>query len=240
MSLLTNINSVAFTSLYPVDKVLNIYTGTITIPVRTDSANTVVINTGVEGPVFFAGIFTIDGSDTYTDLGGVEFFDDGVGAYTEFGLDGKSADGTLTLTTVTSDVFTHTCDYKVFTFAQSEQGLFTLEGENRPTILENLSNSRNYQKIYTDTKQPHTVTTAATSSYTVSHDLGYVPSVRAFIEVSGVLYDVAAGPTINTVGFNNCFCELRVSSTDVTVFFINNTGASVDTTIHTRIYADAS
>lgn len=229
-------------SLAPIDNVLAIYPGSITIPARTDPENTVTINTGLSASCFFQGVFTTDGKTTYNDIGGSEFIPDPFATYTSFGLSAQSGAGTITLTTSTNDTVTHSCNFFIAAIAKPNQGLVDINGPDRPAIQEQLDSQRNYQKIYIPTETPvsHTVTTSATSSKAIAHNLGYRPSVRAFVEISGQLYDAFARPILVTVGFSTATVEVRVDANNVTFFFINNTGVSFDVVLYARVYYDAS
>lgn len=231
MPLIDNIDRVRFASLFKTDLVLGTYSGSITIPIRTDPPNTAVIDTGLSLNPFFRGVFSTDGKDWNNDIGAAEFADNGD---TNFGLRATATGGIVTLETFTDDLSTHTCEYKLAVLARPFQGIVAVPETDLPDINEYLNGTRNYRKIASEDEQPHTITSAATSSYSYPHSLGYVPSVECFIEVSGVMYDVSTTPTIAT----NCTAELRISDTEVTVFFVNGSGGAIDSTICMRVYYD--
>lgn len=250
MSLLDHVADVAFASSIPTDLILGTYTGTIISPAPaatpfTKTTTELAITTNIPESTFFQGIFSIDGGTTWVDFNGQipNLTTPSMAALQTQMMYGHSAPGTLTLaadnwsyyngTTTTSAPYTFL--YKVVIFARPGQGDITAQPVVNPL---NFSTAYNYQKISRDSAASITIP-VGTATVNVSHNLGYVPKIRHYIE------NLSVAPTTDLYDFGyfassdtrfNC----SIDTTTVHYFFDNSDGVGDMTAkLYTRIYYDS-
>lgn len=238
MSLVDNIDKVQFTSVYPIDNVLSIYSGSITIPVRTDPVNTVTLQTNLGDSCFYAGVFSVNGSSTeFINIGGRKYYDDGAGAYTEYGVEAYSTSSGIVISTRTNDTSAHSCTFKVASIAKPDQGVVDLTTQTAPTIENFLSSDNTYLQIAQDYHEPYSITTSYSNTLTIPHNLGYVPVVRAFAEVDSKLWDLSqSGAVLYQSGFTYLTAEIILDTTNVYIYFKNGTSTAKTADVYCRIY----
>lgn len=158
---------------------------------------------------------------------------------------GRSKAGTLTLTAdnwsyyngVGTTSAAYTFLYKVVIFARPGQGDITPQ----PVVQElNFSTAYNYQKIKRDSGPAAiSIPAGATANVDVTHDLGYIPKIRHYIEN----FSYAATTDLYDFGYfasQYILFNCSIDTTKVRYFFDNSGGAGAMTfNIYTRIYYDS-
>ena len=236
MSLIDNARDVLFASSLDIDKVLGIYTGTFELPssgvAGTDNTVTTEITTNIDETTFFYGIYSIDGGDNWnifnTNIDHVESEDLTVNPEGEYVVLGQSEPNKFTMTAVNTSDFTATLFfdydvmYKVALLSRPNQGDVEIQ-----TITNDIwfDSRKNYQKIAVDSV---TDTDGTDVVNVISHNLGYIPKVTAFIEASDVLLD--SGSIIYSANSLN----VAITTTNVTV----TVSGTYTGTLYTRIYYD--
>lgn len=250
MALLDNVDKIAFASSIPSDLILGTYTGSFvaaapaTIPFTKTSTN-FTINTGISEKTFFLGIFSTDGGTTWVDFNSniPNISNPSVVALQTQMLYGRSKPNTLVLTadnwsyyngsTTTSAAYTF--QFKVVVYARPDQGNVTPQPVTQSL---NFSTVYNYQKIFRDSVFPFTLP-IGTSTLTLTHNLGYIPKIRGYIDNFSYATDTAALYDFGYFSSQTLF-DLYIDTTSVKYFFDNSSGVGNMTgTIYTRIYFDS-
>lgn len=223
-----------FASFLQIDKIIGTYTGSFvsTAPTSVGGSTTVSepITTNITIPTFFQGIYSIDNGTTWNDFCNKQYILPPGIFFPFFTVTGKSTANTMTITAVnfynynTSTGTAYTVLYKVALIAQPNQGIITPQ----PIGTDIFFDSReNYQKILLDDETPVSIGSLGSASYTIPHNLEYIPKVRLFI-------------------FNNADSSMSeldqadavsLSTTDVFVTYNAPLGGIVGT-LYTRVYYD--
>lgn len=220
-----DVKKLQFYSGYDIDKIIGTYTGSFDLPAPTagnSNTATVPITTNINSTTFYQGIFSLDSGNSwnpfYTDLTNVESTDPSVNPQGDCQVYGQSTAGVFNVIGVNTALFSATQFfdftplYKVALIAKPNQGIITPQ----PIGTNQWFNSElNYQKIFMDTTNQSSGTDVTT---TVTHNLNYIPKVRAFYETGGVLSAIESTLTSTTA-------SVTISGT-------------VDATVYIRIYYD--
>jgi len=251
MSLLDNVDKVAFASSIPTDLMLGSFSGSLSSPspgstlFPSKTSTSVTITTGISEKTLFQGVFSTDGGTTWCDFN--SNIAARLGSFSNLQTQmmyGYSKANSLTLTAdnwnVTSDG-THwngsayTFMYKVVLFNRPGQGDVTPQ----PLVESlNFSAQYNYQKIFRDSTFDFTFP-VGTNTATITHNLGYVPKFRCYIDnfSSGLAPDNAAlmdyGYFISQFSIFQCYAD-----TTTIKYFVDNSGgvSALTGTLYTRIY----
>jgi hypothetical protein len=241
-----------FISSIPIDKILGTYTGTMNVAAPTSGSNpkeTIVnIPTNINETTFFQGIFSWDNGVTWNDFNSQT--PDYTGGY--YGpqtcdMFALSQSGNLKLVGQswfnynTSTGIARTILYKVAIIAKPNTGSVTPQPLGAQTEF---NSNYNYQKIYKDEYIDGTFGTyPGVLNFDFTHNLGYVPMVRIFIEfkTSGAyaptagfgLYDM--GHIISSDAYSPA--KVDVQKTRVTLDWTSNPYSS-DIRVYCRTYYD--
>lgn len=178
---------------YLVDNIIGIHTGSFTVSAPTDLSSpttaTDTFTTGFGDSCLFQGVFSTDSGSTWNDFGvmipnlttaGQPVLQT-VTCYGWIDSSGiLTANGVNYYDYVHSTSQSYTIQYKVVFFAKDTQGSITPLSTNE--ILQ-YNSAYNYQKI--DLKGSFANASTAT---TVSHNLGYIPKVRSWIDLTTSTY----------------------------------------------------
>lgn len=238
-----------FNSDYPIDQVLEVLDsavlGGITIPANTHITRT--FNTVIQEAMLPEGNYSVRGVDgAKAPFGGLiyisanpTYFSPNVQVWI------KSSPGSITLYIANTDNSNaHTIDFQIALLARSDQG--PVDAQPLPAEF-TFDTDLNYLKI---AKDEIIATTAAavnspslssTAVYETSHNLGYVPILRAYMEYDGEIMPCGDGNTglINTqVAIKS---GIDANTVNYTVF--NTRGAGNEPArayrVHSRIYYDS-
>lgn len=220
-----NPNKLQFYSGYNIDKIIGTYTGSFDLPAPTAGNTTTVtvsMPTNINNTTFYQGIFSLDGGNNwnsfYTDIANVISVDPSVNPQGDCEVYGTSTAGMINIIGLNTanfsatKFFSFTPLYKVALIAKPSQDNITPQpiGTNQY-----FNSTYNYQKIFMDTVNQSSGTDITT---TVTHNLNYIPKIRAFYETGGTMEIVQATITNTTAS--------------VTLF------GTLDATVYIRIYYD--
>ncbi len=230
-----NARGAQFASFLKVDKIIGTYTGSFFSPAPTSGGSgsttaSVSITTNIATPSFFQGIYSIDGGATWNDFTTQLYVLPPAIFFPYFSLAGKSTANTFTITATnyynynTSSASSYIVLYKVALIAQPHQGIITPQPIGTNTFFDS---RENYQKILLDNQTAISIGSLGSASYTIAHNLGYIPKVRLFI-------------------FNNADSSIsELNQTDAvslstTNVFVNYSAplSGITGTLYTRVYYD--
>lgn len=228
-----------FYSGYPTDNIINILKGNITAAGTSTAVLGATLNTAINDTTLYVGVFSIDESADYQNLGTLNNDNSPV-----IGLAAVSQANGLLLYYWNSDSVSHTLSYEVALIAKSTQGFITPQLVGNDIYINSVSN--NYQKIAFEPVQLISVTgggsasTPVITTIGVSHNLGYFPTVRAFIDNGTKLTDVLFYPFGVLLGTSGITCVTSIGATNVTFTFSNPNSGAQTYNLTTRIYYDPS
>lgn len=233
----SNYDKTAYTTLFETDKIIGVYTGTISVngPTALEQilTNSAAHTTGFGDSCYFEGIFSIDNGTTWNDFNAYppDLSTPGMPVFQTYTVYANvSSSGIVTITAennydnVHASSTNRTYLYKIYLIAKNDQG------EIEPltsTIETNFDSRYNYHKIYTQGRVVHNTTSGSTTTTTVSHPLGYVPKVKAW-------YVTSTGAVYHPSG--QVFVEVRVSNTSVVFRTDNALATTASGYIDYRIY----
>lgn len=251
MSLLDNVQNIAFASSIPTDLILGTYTGSISVAAPTATtysqkqSASATVATGIPERTFFQGVFSTNNGSTWVD------FNSNVpvtlGSFANLQTQMMYACSKPNSIVINVDNWNKTADginytasaymflYKIVLFAKPGQGDIIPQPV---TQQQNFTSFTNYQKIFKDSIYNFTLP-VGTSTSTITHNLGYIPKLRSYIENFSYADDTAA---IYDFGyFVSQYVAFQAYMDTTTIkYFVNNGGISPMTgTLYTRIYYDA-
>jgi hypothetical protein len=250
MALLDHVDQVAFASSIPTDLLLGTFSGSVvaTAPsvgfFPTKTTATVTIPTGINEKTLFQGVFSIDGGTTWCDFNSNKSITLGsVSNLQTQMMYGTSKPGILTLNadnwSVTSDAVNYsgsayTFMYKVVLFARANQGDISAQ----PVVQQrNFSSFTNYQKIYRDTVANVSFPAGTASTGTITHDLGYVPKIRSYVDNFSKASDTTALYDFGYFLSQFVIYQIYMDTSKIYYYVDNTAGVSPATgTFYTRIY----
>lgn len=235
----------------PTDKILGVYTGTLSVAAPT--AGQIVLYTEQTQPTGF-GDSTLTEAIYSTD-GGVTWNDDNMTTpnlslatpivqtldVTSF----SDANGNIGIATANWYSATlgagvaYTIQYKIFALAKQNQGVLT------PSITNyrlNYSSADNYLKINSQGISPQSLGIGINNTLTDTHNLGYVPTARAYIEYASTgrtwpatrnQYPATGLGTSN----NPIQTSIRPDTSKVDYVMVNS-GSATTFNLHYRSYLD--
>lgn len=234
---------------YPTDKVIGIFTGSFSVAAPTAAQGTVYAedaqNHGFGDTFLPQLIYSTGGVYNDQDMTVPRL----TGAFPVFQTLDVTAYTTSTQVIVAATNwydnvagagFAWNITYKIFCLAKKNQGILVPKPTDQ---LLRYSSADNYQKIFTEDIVPITVPGAAGStSYTVSHNIGIVPTTRAYVEyANGKLwpcspneYQSTGETTIN----NPITSAIKLTETTAEYDFTNNGASNATINLHYRIYLD--
>lgn len=225
-----------------IDQIINVLSGSFTANASTNNGTGPVISTNIADTTFFAGVFKRDASADYQNLGSwnaVAF-----SGVNQFGLAGVSTSGSLSLKYWNSDTNPHTYNYQVALIAKPTTGLVTVQNVGTKTYLN--TSKYNYQKVAVDKTQPITVAgggsagTPIVTTISVAHDLGYFPTVRAFLDNGTSLTDILFFDATLMLGNSGITVFPRIDTANVYFDFSNSNAGAFNYNLSTRVYYDPS
>lgn len=183
---------------YSIDQIIGVFSNTIHIAAPTAITGvTVATDTKTHGfgdSCYFQGIFTQDGGTTWNDFGaqtpnlsgGTPFFQSvDVEAYTDSNNVNLELDNYYD--PVHSVGTAYDVTYKIYLIAKNTMALPLNPIKTNQKLIYNSAN--NYQKVYLSGTTSITVAAGATgSSPTITHNLNYIPKIRAFFISSNQVY----------------------------------------------------
>lgn len=224
MSLVDNIDKVAFTSRYPIDKIVGVYEGsfdkasdTTTRTGGITNINVFPIPHGQSRPVFVDLLWSDDDA-TYADGG------------SNIGTNSSIAFSDDTNIYIIASSATGTQYYKaIAVWIDEYDDTDPLVEAFTPDANKPLFDSRsNYQKIYEDGEATYSAGTFGSSStVTVLHPLGYKPNARAWFEpISGEVWPLNSGgagnPFLYDFNQDEAHMEIYDSRVDIIVARFSN------------------
>ncbi len=238
---------------YDVDKIIGIFTGSFSTPAPGlfVGYNEQTFNTDFNDTCLTRCLYQVDGGDKNDDnfpypIGSNRF---GVQA-TSFSRNNTAGVGAFN--SDFSGAIPHTVNFQLYCYAKSDQGKVNPIKTDQPLAY---ASRYNYEKIYIDEVQPMTVTTGSPQTFSVLHDLGYVPDTKTSIEYvsttggggvvedTGTIYPAGllANTEVNTTGssleHNGIKCSVEINTTSVTYRLSGTiTGMTYTVNIHYRIY----
>lgn len=239
-----------FSSALPIDKVIATFTGSFTVPAPTsDEFEKIVshsISTKIPESTFFQLIYSIDGGTTWSDSG----FSVRRGGSDSFYVIGRSNADTFTVMAFnrfdySANIgFTRTMQYKLVLFEKTDQGEIPQGQYGGKTYFDS---RLNYQKIKLSEARAFSVANNSSAGYDFTHNLGYIPRVRVFIETNNSFVNMPAGmynfmPYSRKVfsADNTQIAPVSMSNTNLNVRIANlGGGGSISGTLHARVYYDA-
>lgn len=250
----TNPAAIRFASpLTKTDQIIGVFTGTLSVDtptfVSTPKTATASHAHGFGDSCYFHGIFSTDGGTTWNDFGAQIPDVSGGGKPVSQTADCEAYVDTTNLVvtgysyynSATGIGLPRTIQYKVYLLAKNSMALPIRPIATAERI--SWSSRYNYQKIAAQGTINLTVASGSTGSVVVTHNLGYVPKIRAFL-----FY--AATPTVcqslsddNNGNFGSIYSvQSKVTSTDVTFYADRNNWSGVppalNVNIEYRVYQD--
>lgn len=230
-----------FYSGAPIDNCIGVYTGQITVPHRESPPNTITINTGFSNNPLFLGLIQAFPFDIYIPIS-QRYVTEGAweGNPSKRGVLCRAQSGNLHLQTVTNSVSPIDFRYYLFAFAQKNQGVVSLNPPTPPSMQNRyLYYATNYRKIAFDEVLSFTTGINSISTFSFTHNLGFVPRAICFIEHNNSLMDVTNWDSSRTGGTSGTtvFTIIK-TSTQFRVEFLDTSGSSRNLRVHLRIYYD--
>lgn len=221
---------------YEVDNIIGTNYGSFSIAPASNASTS--FTTGFGSTCLFVGVYSVDGGTTWNDFGEYVYYPTNsynpssaqitcqgwiapTGIFTAYGTNYNSSSGSGS---------TYTIDYRVVFFAEQNQGSITPITDNQ--ILR-YNSGFNYLKI----SQQGSFTEE--SPYSITHNLGYVPVVRAWISSSDPSYYGWQGAANSILSYDWATSgESNIEVTSTTLNFDNNFNSSAPVTTYYRIYLD--
>lgn len=224
-----------FASIYGIDKVLDVFSGTFIAPSQPITLSVLSSNnTTISDLVFFQGVYSIDGGINQ-DIGS-EALANGFAVQAL----GASQNGQLNLYANNADTLTHSISYQIAMLAKPSNTLYVPQNVDNDLYF---STVNNYQKIDLQDTIPITIVPAPTMTpvdtlIKLPHNLGYRPCVRAFVDNGTVLTDALVRNGIALIYNIGVFMTNYVDNTDVYLTFTNFDNTTYKLNLSYRIYYD--
>lgn len=235
---------------YAIDKVIWKYNGSQALSQSLPDASggvTVTIPHGLAFKTFPKLVFSPDGfaTERFASASSPKFFDTVSGLWLDrYGVE-VAADETNAYIFLTNFQDNDPLAYKLILLAPEEESMVTTVGN--PTTPANdpdrflLNLDRNYQKIYLTTPTAYqTIASGGSASYTIDHNLGYVPTALAYAErQNGKIQELSYQMSLITGSYlGNLQAYAYLTTTQLVVNVANNNGSDMTIRIHPRIYLD--
>lgn len=238
---IANARKVAYTNFADVDKVLEIFTGSMTVPVSGTGALDLYFthDTGIADFTYFAGYFAVDGGNG-SDIGAHY-----IGNTSYLTVVGASQNNALKIYAVNFDNVQHTVVYQVAVLAKPSNTLFTIPS-NIPNNKPYLDSRLNYQKIAFEATIPIVipagdglVANKEVLTIPVPHGLGYRPNVRSFVD-NGTSLTHATGNNFGLLFAKSMHCRVKLDNNNVNFVFLNSSTSTLSLNLSYRIYYDSN
>jgi hypothetical protein len=236
-----NLSAASFVSSVPIDKVIGIVTGTVSVGAPSSGApdfgTKSATDTRAHGfgdNCYFQGIFSTDNGTTWNDFGCMT--PNLTSANPVFQtLDTNATVDTTNVTVKVTNYYdsvhststAYTVLYKVFLLAKPNMAQpVTPIAVSEPASL---NSQFKYQKIFAQDKLNLTVAFGSSGSVSVAHNLGYIPNVRAWWFDGGsptVCRPISFSPG-NTTGTGVDSPQVQIDTSRVTFFSDQRNGFSV-------------
>lgn len=234
------------------DKIIGIFTGSITIPAYTG------LNPPYEEETFITGfgdtcltrcVYQVDGGQKNDDNMGIEI----AGIRNTVKGSSFSRNNLVGFAATNSDTLaSHDLTYSIYCYAKSTQALVTPITTNQPLAY---ASKFNYEKIYLEDIRPVTTSTASNVSFTIFHDLNYIPDTKTSIEYTsanvvsgsfsydlGSIWPASLSQTLDFTGspiaHNGALCSVALTPTTATYTFAPDPNVELGLNVHYRIYLD--
>lgn len=194
MSQIDNIEDIAFSTAFQIDKAIGAPTGTINSPapgVGSFSLTSETVETGFGESCYFKGIYSIDSGATWNDFGAMipNVSTPSMPVFQTVDVVGAvEPDGGLRVTVINyydnvhSVATAYTVLWKVVLFSKNNQGSITPIDIPNPIAFTTLE--RDYQKIAFQDEIPYNISSGVGKTETITHNLGYIPKVRSFYQAT--------------------------------------------------------
>lgn len=227
-NLIANIDKTAYTSVWDMDKIIGTAEGTVSVGVPPVASSVTVVathSTTFGDSYFFLGIYSTDGGATWNDFNAMvpDLTTPAMPVFQTLNVQGAvGSSGTMNVIVTNYYDSVHgtgtakTVKWKVVFISKNDQGSITPSLIADPTMFTSVD--RNYQKIAFKDSVPFNITSGSGKSVTISHDLGFVPQVRA--------YYFQATPSVRVDNlWAGYFIDTRV--TETTLSFVLNSFHSI-------------
>lgn len=209
---------------YQFDKIIGILTGSF-VAASGSVTTTNSQLTGFNDSCYFQGIYSVDSGTTWNDFGS-DIADATVGL-NALDVTGQSSGNVFSVVAFNINTTTYNIQYKVALIAKNNQGFITPIPTSEILYYES---TQNYPKIYLPGTVIYTTTSGVQFSSIVSHNLGYIPKVSAWMENfigAGIISSIGGiAPTI------------QIDTSNVTFFTDAFLATSQSSLINYRIYLD--
>lgn len=227
-----------FNSAYDVDKIIGVFTNTFAI---APSGSTPLIDVKAHGfgdSTYFQGIFTTDNGITWNDFGAQtpNLSNPSAPVFQTVDVEAMVDTTNVNVYMTNSTAATITLTYKIYLLAKNIMA--------KPIVPLNINqllffdSNFNYQKIALEGNVTFSVTSGSTGTTIVPHNLGYIPSIRAFffpgINQCFSFSQITIPPTSSPI------LQAQIDSTNLTFFSDQSgfSGTNFSGTIEYRIYYD--
>lgn len=231
-----------------IDKVIGVYSGTINVGAPGAFPNFISATDtrphGFGDSVYFQGRFSTDGGTTWNDFGAqtpiltgtfpVFQTADCVGFVDSTNINVKA---TSWYDSVAGAGHAYTFTYEVFAIAKNSMVSPITPLEPNNSLF--LSSGNNYQKVALQGVAALSVTSGATSSTVIPHNLGYIPNVRAWW-FNSTTPTVCRSLIPDATTINYLEIQTKLDTSNVTFYVDSSGGSGIDTigNIEYRIYYD--
>lgn len=233
MSILTNIDKVAFSSKFSIDKVIGTYPQISITATASNTATGTISGLGYSsGNSMFLAIASLDGvnyAPLDADFGSVYVV-------------GKINNGVFTATVSNQSASTVTAYIILCTIARSDQG--AINPQNIDNLFANrkqplLDSRKDYLTIASEGIYPFTTAVHTTTTVTIPHSLGFVP--QAFVQYenlnNGDMLNICSDA--NTIGLTSVpILSYAYTDSNNLYVFTNGSSLSFNLNIHFKLYYD--
>lgn len=227
---------------YDTDKIIGAFEGDLNIPASgtfTIAQNTISHDTGFQESCLPIGIYSTNFGATWNDMGAI--VPSGLSFQTEECTASVSSTGIVTiLGTNWYDTGTgagrpaKTVSYKVWLLAKKNQGrIAPLPISAQPLYH---SSRFNYQKIFVESVLSLTVVWGGIGSVSYTHNLGYIPNIRTWVNDSGTIRMNVTHSLLGGITF--VAPEIRLDESKITFYLDNFFGEDYSEEFIFRIYLD--
>ena len=189
-TLIANIDKTAYTSVWDMDKIIGVASGTFTISAPTPGPPVTLTTTSPTtfgDSYYFQAIYSTDNGASWNDFGSMipDLTTPGMPVLQTLDVLGAvGAAGTFNVFASNYYDSVHgvgtakTVKWKAIYYSKNRQGSLAPTNIGLSTLFTSVA--RNYQKIALKDEIPFDLTSGVAKSITLTHGLGYVPFVRAF------------------------------------------------------------
>lgn len=224
-----------FASGLQIDKILQIFSGSFTLATTVSGALVIKDShtTPINDMTYFFGIYSVDGGNN-TDIGSNYLVNNHF-----VNVAGGSKVNSIGIYGVNFDSVSHSVSYEIAIMARPSNALYSSISPPNNNLY--LTSRSNYQKIALEGSQSVNVAAGngtlgfSPTATTITHNLGYRPCIRSFVDDGTTLTDFSTPGVITKLAPG----RISPSNTNAVFSFINNSAISTYTlTLSHRIYYD--